>query len=343
VLPEAVERAMVLGGVLDGLGPDVVHVHDVYMMHVAAGYAGRAARLGRVVRLVYDAREFVPGLAHVAPLRVAAYARLEAEFIRDFDRVVTVSEGLAELLVERHGLLRFPDIVLNGPIIDPEPVGGVVSVREVVGLGGDVPLLVYGGVVNPARGLGTVVEALSDDRLVGVHLVLVVNNRGPAVRGLLELANRVGVADRVHLVDYVAPGLITRYIASADIGLSPLSRAVNHDVALTNKFCEYIVAGLPIVTSDTPTQAGLVDQLGLGAVYRADDPNDCARAIHQTLNQLPQLRTRLATDPNLRHQFTWNTQAETLRRIYTEQTTHLKPTNPTPATPTKPARSGDQT
>ncbi|MDR2454407.1 MAG: hypothetical protein LBD51_07690, partial [Bifidobacteriaceae bacterium] len=35
-LPEAVDRAMALARPLDELAPDIVHVHDVYMMHVAA-------------------------------------------------------------------------------------------------------------------------------------------------------------------------------------------------------------------------------------------------------------------------------------------------------------------
>lgn len=55
--------------------------------------------------------------------------------------------------------------------------------------------------------------------------------------------------------------------------LSAPARAPNHDIAVTNKFCEYLAAGLPIVTSDTLARATLVRELGLGVVYTAGDPH----------------------------------------------------------------------
>jgi glycosyltransferase involved in cell wall biosynthesis len=320
-LPEAVDQAIDLGPQLDRLEPDIVHVHDVYMMHVAAAYAARAARAGRRVRLVYDAREYVPGLAHVDPLRVEAYARLEKEFMPAFDRVISVSQPMADLVARRHGLLRAPDIVMNAPMEDL--AAATPSLREAAGVPEGVPLAVYGGVVNPARGLGTVLAALARPELADTHLALVVNNRGEAVRHLLDEARRLGLADRLHLVPYVPHDQVTRRIASADVGLSPLSHVQNHDVTVTNKFCEYIVAGLPVVTSDTPAQAALVRELGVGTVFRADDAPDCARAIREALDRREEFKARLAGDPALRHRFTWDAQAEVLARVYAEEAAAL--------------------
>jgi glycosyltransferase involved in cell wall biosynthesis len=314
-LPKAVDEMIDLGPRLDELQPDIVHVHDVYMMAVAARYAQRAHARGHQVKLVYDAREFVRGLAHVPPKRVVAYTRMEREFIGDFDRVITVSDSLADLLVETYHLARRPDIVLNAPILDTT-TPQVPSVREAAGLAPDVPLMVYGGVVNPARGLGTVVRALP--LLDGVHLALIVNNRGNAVQAMERLAAELGVADRLHLVPYVPHDQVARYMASADLGVSPLSHAINHDVALTNKFCEYIEAGLPIATSDTPEQAGLVRDLGLGEVFVADDAADCARAVRLVLANRAELHQRIEGDAALKHRFSWAAQAEVLQRVYAE-------------------------
>ncbi|MDR2114533.1 MAG: glycosyltransferase, partial [Bifidobacteriaceae bacterium] len=218
-LPQAVAQFMEIAQQLDALAPDLVHVHDVYMMPAAVQYAARAAK---PVRLVYDAREFVPGLAHVDPLRVEAYSRMEQEFLQDFDRVVTVSDSLADLLQDRHCLVRRPALVLNAPPVTSaasealaspgSPVNNPVpSVREQAGLGPEVPLLLYAGVVNPARGVGTVVQALP--LLDAVHLALVVNNRGNAVQHLEAEAKRLGVADRLHLVPYVPYDQVTTYFA----------------------------------------------------------------------------------------------------------------------------------
>ena len=314
VMPETIDLELTVGPLLDELAPDVIHVHDMYMLGIGARAAQRAALAGRLVKLVYDAHEYVPGTPAVAARRVAAYADLENEFIGDADRIVTVSEPLADLLRRDHQLARTPDVVLNAPI--DRPAGAdVTGVREVAGVADDVPLLVYGGGVNRARGVGTIIDALP--RLPDVHLVIVTLGNSVVV-DLLKRADKLGVAERVHTAPYVRPDLVPLYLASATIGVTSLLRAPNHDIAVTNKFCEYIAAGLPIVTSDTPAQADLVRRLELGAVYTAGDPASLAEAVQEVLQRRHVLSARIAGDPGLRNRFSWRAQAETVRKIYDE-------------------------
>jgi glycosyltransferase involved in cell wall biosynthesis len=314
VMPDVIDAELTLGPLLDDLSPDVIHVHDVYMLGVGARAVQRAARDGRRTKLVYDAHEYVLGTPAVAARRAAAYADLEAEFIGHADRIVTVSERLAEWLRRDYGLAATPDVVLNAPVDAPAGIE-VIGVREVVGLADDVPLLVYGGGVNKARGVNTIVEALP--RLPGVHLVIVARGNSVVV-DLQKLAGRLGVGERVHVAPYVDPDLVPLYIASASVGVISLLRAPNHDIAITNKFCEYIAAGLPIVTSDTPAQAELVGQLGLGAVYPAGDASGFADAVRDVLGRRVELHSRIVDDLDLRHRFSWRAQADKVRSIYEE-------------------------
>ena len=314
VLPQTLDRDFVLGPMLDRLRPDLIHVHDVFLLGVAVRAAQRAAARGRTVSVIYDAHEYLPGLAVVDPRVVAAYCDLESEFIHAADRVITVSEPLADHLQRDHRLRRRPDVVLNAPI-DPPPGAAVADVRELLALDPETPLMVYVGGLNRARGVATAVEGLAG--LPDAHL-LVVAHEGQITRELRARAGKLGAADRFHVLPYVEPGLVPDYIRTATLGLSPLLRSGNHDVALTNKFCEYVAAGLPIVTSDTPVQAQLVRELGLGTVHLANDVPDFVRAVKEALADHARLADRIRADEKLRHRFSWAAQAEVVRDVYTE-------------------------
>jgi glycosyltransferase involved in cell wall biosynthesis len=314
VMPELVDQELTLGPLLDRLHIEVIHVHDVFMLGIAARAAHRAALDGRTIKIIYDAHEYIPGVPVVTARRVAAYSDLEREFIGDADRVITVSEPLAHWLQRDHKLASLPDVVLNAPV-EPHEDAEVEGLRAQLRLPEEVPLLVYGGGVNRARGVGTVVEALP--QLPGVHLAIVA--RANSVTAELQArAVELGVGDRVHLAPFVDAELVPLYLRSATIGLSPLLHAPNHDIAVTNKFCEYIGAGLPIITSDTPAQADLVTELDLGAVYTAGDVDDFARAVSKVLADRDRIAQRIADDPELKHRFSWAAQAEVLRSVYAD-------------------------
>jgi glycosyltransferase involved in cell wall biosynthesis len=314
VMPELVDQELTLGPLLDRLQIEVIHVHDVFMLGIAARAAHRAALDGRTIKIIYDAHEYIPGVPVVAPRRVAAYSDLEREFIRDADRVITVSEPLAHWLQRDHKLACLPDVVLNAPVEPPEDAE-VTGLRELLRLSEDVPLLVYGGGVNRARGVGTVVEALP--QLPEVHLAIVARPNSVTAE-LQARAVELGVGDRVHLAPFVDAEVVPLYLRSASIGLSPLLHAPNHDIAVTNKFCEYIAAGLPIITSDTPAQADLVNELDLGEVYTAGDVDDFVRAVWAVLTDRDRIAKRIADDSQLLHRFSWAAQAEVIRSVYAD-------------------------
>ena len=315
VVPEIVDYDAVLGPYVDEMQPDVVHPHDVYLIGVAADAVARAALPGRSMKMVYDAREYVPGLAIPPGRVVAAYRNLEKEYIHRADRVITVSEPIARELLRADRLPRLPDLVLNAPVADADVRLDGPDVRTACGLADDVPLLVYSGGLAAPRGVHTVVEALP--MLEGVHLAAVSRQRSSYTVRLEKLAQELGVADRFHLVPFVEPDQVMHYLSSATVGVIPLLHAVNHDWALTNKFFEYMHAGLPIITSDVEVQTRLVDELGIGAAFVAGDPDDLVQVVRKVLANLDTYRARLE-DPELLHRFSWQAQGEVLHGIYTD-------------------------
>ncbi|TDD29673.1 glycosyltransferase [Kribbella turkmenica] len=331
VIPEADDFEAIFAKVLDDLLPDVLHAHDMHVIGVASRASGRAALRKRDVKVVYDAHEYVPGLSTYPPRTpriVAAWAQHEREYIRTVDRVITVSPAIARTLRERHKLDREPTVVMNSPA-PVELNSGVTDIRTVIGLAPEVPLIVYSGAVTRARGVETAVAALP--QLPGVHLavVCVPRTKMKPVEELQALAAELGVTERVHYLDPVAPLDVTAFLRTADIGLIPILRYPSHEMALPNKVFEYIFAGLPVVTSDMPTLEEFVGRTRIGEVFETANPAGLAAAVSRILAGPAPYREACAS-PELRQESSWETQADRLRALYDDLLGPVEPPGPVP-------------
>jgi glycosyltransferase involved in cell wall biosynthesis len=283
---------------------------------------------------VYDAHEFVAGLA-VSGARtqrsVDGWAALERQFIRSADRVITVADGLAERLQALHHLERRPSVVHNAPVAwgvgaasdtgsgSGAGSGSSRSLRDECGIGADVTLAVYSGALSAARGVDTAVEALG--LLPNLHLAVVaVPYPHPMAARLRQIAAGVGAANRLHLVPPVPSHEVPSYLSEADVAVSPiLGDSVSYDEALPNKLFEFLHAGLPMVVSDCRAMADFVTRHGLGAVFRAGDPDDLARALGQVLAEPPHPDTTA-----LRREYSWQGQEPHLIEVYDELVSGLR-------------------
>jgi glycosyltransferase involved in cell wall biosynthesis len=319
LLPEIDDYELAFGPVLDQLEWDVLHAHDVHLVGVASRAVARRRAVGAAAGWVYDAHEYVAGLSLYGGRTIrrrAAYLDLEREYVRDADAVVTVTEPLAETLRENYRLPVTPAVVMNSPVLGAGAKPVPVTIRDHLGLAADVPLAVYSGAVTSARGIDTAVAALP--QLPGVHLaVIAVPHTGvPTVRELTALATGLGVADRLHLLEPVAPAEVSAYVSTADVGVLPLRHFGSHEVALPNKIFEYLYGGLPVLTSDTRASAEFVRRHGVGGVHIAADPDSFAAELRRVLEHGPALRRHIAEHPDLLVPYAWDQQEKTLRALY---------------------------
>lgn len=319
MLPEVFDYERVLAPAIDALRPDVLHAHDMQVVGIAAAAAERARAAGRDVPWIYDAHEFVPGLSEYGPRTrrvIAAWADLEQEYVRSATRVVTVSPAISAELQRVYELPRPPAVVLNAPVVDPSE-GPQPVLRQVVGLPGSTPLVVYSGMVTTARGVHTAIEAMRS--LPGVHLALVCvpSTQNWTVNQLRPLVTDAGLEDRVHFLDPVKPGQVVDFLRSADLGLLPFLHFPSHEMALANKMFEYVNAGLPVVVSDCRTQAEFVRSHRIGEVFRAGDAEGLADAVRRVLDDRPAYAAAVS-EPDLREQYSWRRQEEVLRGVYIE-------------------------
>ena len=314
--PSLWDWELAFGPVIDELEPDLIHANDFRMLGVGARAKLRARAAGRATKLVWDAHEYLPGINpwNSHPRWHIAQIAHEAEFARYADAVTTVSETMVELLTEAHDLRSAPSIVRNAPTVGLDgPDDGQPGVRELCGLGEDVPLLLYVGTMTPARGIDTMVESLA--RLDGVHVGFVARQSKNLER-ILDRTRELGVEDRVHHLPYVEVDRICGYIASADVGVFPALHFPNHEVDLPTKFYEYAQARLPMVVSDVRTTAETTRRLGVGEVFVAGDNDDYVRAVREVLDNPDRFRDAYDAAQPVLSEWMWDNQADVLDSVY---------------------------
>ncbi|MGN6161484.1 MAG: glycosyltransferase [Marmoricola sp.] len=250
--------------------PDLVHAHDANTLMVV-GYAAR--RLG--VPFVYDSHELwtMRQVFERRTLAVRLEGPIERFWIRRARGVITVSPSIAQWLRDTYRLRRTPALVRNSP-----PFGGSVParesgrLRELAGLGPETSVVAFCGKISPSRGIERGVEALVhlDER---VHFVLMGPGSAAQLAALAQLAERLGVSDRVHVVGSVPGDQVSAALADADVSLVlPEPVTLNYAYSLPNKLFESMQAGVPVLVSDTPDASALVREWNLGEVVATDAP-----------------------------------------------------------------------
>ena len=112
------------------------------------------------------------------------------------------------------------------------------------------------------RGLQSFIQAMARTR-ARVTLDVRGGNRWGHGERLVALARELGIGDRVTLLPMAPPEEMVRLAASYDIGLSlETDVSENRRLCLTNKIFTYLLAGVPVLLSDTPAQRALAPALG---------------------------------------------------------------------------------
>lgn len=269
------------------LEPDIIHAQDAFVLPACVVARDILKSAGTEVPLIYDAHEHWSNRRDRHP-RLQSARAAERRYSDAADAVIAVNAEIAQF----HGRSRpgRPVAVLpNGPAADLFPMEGRQTVRDELGLEPSTPLMVYSGSVNDARGVDTAIQALGS--LDDTHLVVVANMSRPKRHQLFEQARAAGVQDRIHIRPYVDPDSVSWYLSTATVGLSPLKRTPNHDVAIPTKLAEYLIAGIPVVVSDCPTQAQFIRESGLGTVHKAGDAKSLAESVTQAIRMKGQGRT----------------------------------------------------
>lgn len=279
--------------VVRDLPADVVHAHDRNTLELAASEAHR-----RGVPFVYDAHELWSGRVlpgRPSPLADERATRRETALAREAAAVLTVSEGIAEVLADR-GL---PDVrVVRNTFSANDLQDDHPAPRE-------LRALVYAGRIGPGRDLETLVRV---PVLLPGRRVLLVGPADPSYRLPDDLAEGVEVQPSREVDDVDA---VYRHGGAAAVTLA--AGSANHELALPNKLFHAVRAGVPVVAADLPEIRRTVLRHGFGELYRPGDATSLAAATLRVARRLPELTEAARA---ARAELSWEHDAAVLVEVY---------------------------
>jgi glycosyltransferase involved in cell wall biosynthesis len=254
----------------------VVHAHDLNALipgFIASRWTG--------ARLIYDAHEFEIGRtaerSGSSALRRWVWRQIEGALIGRAAAVITVSGSISQELSHIYGV-RPPVVVMNCPELINLPAEG--RLRTALNLPIGTPVVLFQGGLTAGRGLETALRALAQ---VPQALLVIVGD-GP-LRGPLEnLADQLGMRDRLKFCGKVPLQVLLEYTRDATIGLCLTENTcLNHYYSLPNKLFEYLMVGVPVFASDFPDMRQVVEASGAGIVADPANVPEIARVLSELL------------------------------------------------------------
>lgn len=268
--------------------PGVLTLHDILLHHILLDvtlgrqefepYVERLTRdhgwIGRAAALVKRWGAYGDAVVFALPAHRA--------LLRSQRGVLVHSEWAAGVIREEDPEIRVRAIHMGIPLPPPADPAAGRRIRERFGLPLGKPVLGSFGFQTPIKRTGAVVRALARPGLEDVHL-LVVGEVSPAV-DLEGEARRAGVADRVHLTDFLPYEDFEAAIAAVDLCLNLRYPTAGETSA---SLLRVLALGVPAIVSDYAQFADLPHEVAL-RVPLGDDEVDALTAMLRDLLARPE-------------------------------------------------------
>ena len=214
-----------------------------------------------------------------SPHRHSFLRALIRHVARAATRCTAISEDTKQRARELHGVQN--DITVTHLGIEPRVMGPVS--RAELNLPQDAPVFVSIGRLIARKGYDVLLEAWR--KVPAAHLVII--GQGFLEAELKAHAERIGLAERIHFVGFVAEEKKLQYLRAAT---GYVSGAVHEGFGIV--FLEAMEAGLPIVATDVGGQTDFLAAGKNALLVEPDDIGGFSAAIQQLIDQ-PELAQRM--------------------------------------------------
>lgn len=293
--------------------PDIVHCHDHHCLNL--GYTVKQDSPN--IKLIYDAHEFlagwplwrdINGFINRLKGRVVynKMVTLEQQAIHSCDLVLTVSDSIAEAMINDMDLGHKPQVVRNIPPKFEHTRSSYF--HEYFGLSDKTKVLLHSGNIyhSPSR-MNMLLRVVKEFN----NLALVFVGDSPSVKQFERKTNQTNV----YFHPYPPQEEFYNLLPAANFGLVYTWKPTwkSHWLSLPNRIFEYSLAGLPIIATSQPEFKKLGEQFGHIAFFKGDNADSLHKAIEVAIEKeavFAQNANQIGTKLN------WESEAEKLLKLY---------------------------
>ncbi len=259
---------------------DIYHAHDLTAL--PASYIVAKLRHKPLIFETYELHLPVPetGIAFWRPLG-GLLMRLLAVILPRCQGIIAASPLYAQEFSKRYHL---SEVVTLRNILAYRAVEKSDRLRQYLGLSPKARIALYQGSIQCDRGLELLVQAasyLEPDTVI----VMMGPSYGTTQAELEALIVSEGVAERVKIIPPVSYEELLEWTASADIGLTifPLDYSLSILMTQPNKLFEYLMAGVPVLSSQLPAIVEVIKTYDVGQIVPSFEPEAIGRTINAML------------------------------------------------------------
>jgi glycosyltransferase involved in cell wall biosynthesis len=260
--------------------------------------------------LVYDSHEYfteVPELVGRDFVR-KIWNGIEKWILPKIKYSYTVCNSIAMIYSRKYNIDMH--VVRNLPLYIrdlPKPVFNIKQANK--------KIIIYQGALNLARGLELAIQAMK--YIDNAKLIIV--GDGDKTADLQKLTKKCELNNKVFFYGRMPYNKLMTYTAQADLGISLEENiGLNYYYALPNKLFDYIQARIPVLVSDFPEMAKIVNGYGIGLTVNTSDPVQLASVFKKMLKNNNKRKLWKQNLEKAAAKLCWEKEEKRLLKIYSE-------------------------
>jgi glycosyltransferase involved in cell wall biosynthesis len=264
----------------------------------------------RKKKLVYDSHEYfteVPELVGRDFVK-RVWSGIEKWILPKIKYSYTVCESIARIYSEKYNINMH--VVRNLPVhIRDLPKPGV-TIRQA-----NEKIIIYQGALNLARGMELAIQAM---KFIDNAKLIIIGD-GDITADLQQLADEYELNNKVIFYERMPYDELMAYTAQADLGISLEEKmGLNYYYSLPNKLFDYIQARIPVLVSDFPEMAKIVNDYGVGLTVNTSDPGQLASVFKEMLENQDKRKLWKQNLEKAAVKLCWEKEEKRLLEIYSE-------------------------